>query len=177
MLSAKSYKMKISKYISLIEITHSNTAVSNDIDNTPSPIQLALIKECARMVFDPLREAAGGPIKINSGFRSTALNKKLKGSSGSQHTAGCDSNFSSYGFAIDIDDNYFYNGLSQMDNIQMFHYIKDNLIFDQLIWEFGDLINPKWIHFSYRPDDNNRGEVLVAKKNSKGKTYYVPFKE
>ena len=56
----------------------------------------------------------------------------------------------------------------------MFHYIKDNLSFDNLIWEFGDDGNPAWVHVSYVSDDQNRQKVLKAVKES-GKTIYKIF--
>ena len=77
----------------------------------------------------------GGPIKINSFFRSIELNEAIGGSSTSQHCEGR---------AMDIDDTY-----GCKTNSEMFNYIKDNLDFDQLIWEFGDDEEPNWIHVSW----------------------------
>jgi hypothetical protein len=56
----------------------------------------------------------------------------------------------------------------------MFYYIKDNLDFDQLIWEFGTDKNPNWVHVSYVAK-GNRKQVLKAIKDSNGKTKYVSF--
>jgi hypothetical protein len=109
-------------------------------------------------IFEPLREWVGGPIKINSFFRSKALNSAIGGSSRSQHCQGR---------AIDIDDTFGYK-----TNKDMFHYIKDNMSFDQIIWEFGDDNNPDWVHISYVNNNENRGRCLKAYKK-KGKTHYM----
>jgi zinc D-Ala-D-Ala carboxypeptidase len=151
--------MKISNFVSLKEVTRSNTATRKGIENTPNDEQLARIKVLAVTVFDQLRAWVGGPVKINSGFRSEALNKAIGGSKTSQHCAN-------NGAAFDIDDTF-----GHKTNAEMFEYIKNNLRFDQLIWEFGDENNPDWIHVSYN-EGNNRGQILYAKKNSQNKTYY-----
>lgn len=162
--------IEVSKYVSYKEVIFSETALRNDINNNPSKEQLELIKECAKKVFDPLREWVGGQVKINSIFRSIALNLKIGGSNSSQHSVGLDKLKNSYGSAIDIDDTY-----GHKSNSEMFHYIKDNLDFDQLIAEFPDKEgNPSWVHLSYRPDGKNRKQILVAIKNPK--TTYVPYK-
>jgi zinc D-Ala-D-Ala carboxypeptidase len=108
-------------------------------------------------IFEPLREWAGGPIKINSFFRSIELNKAIGGSLKSQHCEGR---------AIDIDDVY-----GHKTNAEMFNYIKENLDYDQLIWEFGDEKNPDWIHVSFVEEDSNRKNNLRAYKEN-GKTIY-----
>ena len=68
------------------------------------------------------------------------------------------------GEAIDIDT------LGSTPNGELFYYIKNNLDFDQLIWEKGDNDNPDWIHVSYVSKKENRGVVLQAWK-PKGKSY------
>ena len=111
----------------------------------------------AENVFEPLRKWVDGPIKINSFFRSVDLNKAIGGSSKSQHCQGR---------AIDIDDVYGYK-----TNAEMYKYIKNNLDFDQLIWEFGTDNNPDWLHVSYVSADENRRRCLKAEKQ-KGRTVY-----
>ena len=153
--------MKISNFVWLSEVVRSNTATRKGIVNVPTEDQLNRIATIAVLVFDPLREWVGDKVKINSGFRSEALNKAIGGSKTSQHCAN-------NGAAFDIDDTF-----GHATNAQMFHYIKDYLSFDQLIWEFGDENNPNWVHVSYVSAAKNRMEVLVAKKNSNNQTYYV----
>ena len=165
---------KVSKYVSLSEVTHSNTAKSKGLDNTPTEEQLELIKSAAENVFDKLREASKGPVKINSVFRGPELNKAIGGSKTSQHCVGLDPDSRSYGAAFDVDDYYWTRGLNEMNNTEMGDYIRENLDFDQLIYEFPINGYPKWIHFSYRPDGKNRKQVLIATKRS-GKTKYLPY--
>ena len=155
--------MKISEHISYKEATYSQTAIRNDIPNDPNEEQLERIKLAAEKLFEPLREWVGGPIKINSCFRSELLNKRIGGSKSSQHMAN-------NGAAFDLDDTY-----GHKTNSEMFHYIKDNLDFDQLIWEFGTDKNPNWVHVSYKKE-NNRKSILKACKIN-GKTKYLKWEE
>lgn len=148
---------KISKHISLREAIESYTAKRKGIENIPSEYQLTNMVALAENVFEPLREWVGGPIKINSFFRSIELNKAIGGSSKSQHCQGR---------AIDIDDVYGYK-----TNAEMYNYIKNNLDFDQLIWEFGTDDNPDWVHVSYVSTDENRRRCLKANKEG-GKSVY-----
>ena len=149
--------MKISHNITYAEAIHSNTAKRKGIDNTPNPAQVENMKVTAEKVFQPLREWVGGPIKINSFFRGADLNKAIGGSTRSQHCKGQ---------AMDIDDTFGYK-----TNAEMYHYIKDNLDFDQMIWEFGDNKNPDWVHVSYVNPGENRNKCLVAYRQD-GKTRY-----
>ena len=148
---------KISKHVSYKEATFSQTATRKDIDNTPSPEILERMKALAENIFEPLRAHVGGPIKINSFYRSINLNVAIGGAKSSQHTRG---------EAMDIDDTF-----GHMSNKDMFEFIKDELDFDQLIWEFGDDNNPAWLHVSYVSNENNRRRVLKASKQQ-GKTVY-----
>jgi len=152
--------MRISKHISYKEAVHSNTAKRRGIENKPNEDQLYNMAKVAHNIFEPLRLYVGGAIKINSFFRSEELNKAIGGSSKSQHCQGC---------ALDIDDIY-----GHKSNYQMFEYIRENLDFDQLIYEFGDADNPDWVHVSYVSSKENRNRVLRAVKNS-GKTSYQVF--
>ena len=148
---------KISKHISYKEGVYSRTAQRLGIDNNPSQYELTNMQVVAENIFEPLREWAGSPIKINSFFRSPELNKAIGGSSKSQHCEGR---------AIDIDDVYGYK-----TNAEMYAWIKENLDFDQMIWEFGTDKNPDWVHVSYVSADENRMRCLKAEKIN-GKTVY-----
>ena len=150
--------MRISKHISYKEATQSQTAVRKGINNEPDAYQLQNMQVLAEKVFEPLREHFGVPIAINSFFRSQKLNKAIGGVAGSQHTQGR---------AIDVDDT-----LGGVSNKQMFEWIKANLDFDQLIWEFGNDNNPDWVHISYVSESENRKRVLKASKKN-GKTVYT----
>ena len=144
---------RISKHISYKEAVGSNYAKQKGIKNKPNEEQVENMKLLAKEVFEPLREWVDAPIKVNSMFRSLELNTALKGSKTSSHMKG---------EAMDI------TSMGGKSNLEMFHYIKDNLCFDQLIWEFGK--EPKWLHVSYNKD-NNRQQVLVTKKRGVYYTY------
>ena len=148
----------ISKHISYKEGVRSNTATRRGIDNTPNNEQLDNMELVAEEVFEPLRAYVGGPIKINSFFRCPELNKAIGGSSKSQHCKGQ---------AMDIDDTF-----GRMTNAEMYHWIKENLDFDQMIWEFGDDDNPDWVHVSYVSAEENRNRCLKAYRED-GKTKYM----
>ena len=153
--------MQLSKNLALAEVTRSETAKRNGISNMPTPEHLENFKKLAENVFQPIREHFGVPIHISSGYRSAALNKAVGGSASSQHCTG---------EAIDID----MDGTS-ITNAQIFNFIKDNLNFDQMIWEFGTDKNPDWVHVSYESTGKQRKQILVAKRVG-GKTTYVPYK-
>ena len=149
--------LKISKHISYKEAVHSATAKRRGIENTPNQEQLDNMYKVADFIFEPLRMYVGGAIKITSFFRSQDLNKAIGGSTKSQHCKGQ---------AIDIDDVFGYK-----TNYEMFEYIRENLDFDKLIYEFGTNDNPDWIHVSYVSKKENRNRVLRAIREN-GKTKY-----
>jgi len=148
----------ISKHISWHEGTYSRTGERRDLDNTPNEDQLKCMKEVAENLFEPLREWVGGGIKINSFFRGEPVNTAIGGSTKSQHMKGQ---------AIDIDDTF-----GHKTNAEMYHYIKDNLDFDQMIWEFGTDKNPNWLHISWVSHRPNRKKLTIAKKVN-GRTKYI----
>ena len=145
---------KISEHISYKEGVTSNYAKQYNIDNKPKAEHIKNMEILAEKVFEPLREWVKAPIKVNSFFRSEKLNKGIGGSATSSHLNGQ---------AIDI------TSMGGKTNLEMFHYIKDNLDFDQLIWEFG--VEPIWLHVSYKNKKDNRKQVLVIKRKGKYVTY------
>ena len=148
----------ISKHISYKEGVYSTTATRLGINNTPGDDQLHFMEIIAEEVFEPLRSWVGGPIKINSFYRCPQLNKAIGGSATSQHCKGQ---------AMDIDDTF-----GRATNAEMFNFIKENLDFDQMIWEFGNDDNPDWVHISYVSEDKNRNRCLKAYREN-GKTKYI----
>ncbi len=149
---------RISKHISYKEAVGSNYAKQYGIKNKPNEEQVENMKLLAEKVFEPLREWVGCPIRVNSMFRSQELNSAIKGSSTSSHMKG---------EAMDI-TSMACGKENCKSNLEMFYWIKDNLEFDQLIWEFGK--EPKWLHVSYNKD-KNRKQVLVTKKRGVYYTY------
>lgn len=152
--------MQLSANLSLAEVIRSETAKRIGVSNMPTPQHIENFKKLAENIFQPIREHFGKPILISSGYRSAELNKAIGGSLSSQHCSG---------EAIDID----MDG-TDITNAQIFHYIKDNLNFDQIIWEFGTDKNPDWVHVSFSASKPQRKQMLVAKKVN-GKTTYTPY--
>ena len=150
---------KISEHISYKEATYSNTANRLGIKNEPTEANIKNMKTVAEKVFEPLREWVGCPIKVNSFFRSKELNTAIKGSASSSHLKGQ---------AIDITAMVCEKDDCK-NNLDMFHYIRKNLDFDQLIWEFGAV--PRWLHVSYVSKKKNRKQVLVTRRQGKYYTY------
>ncbi len=149
----------LSKHISMREAVYSITAKRLGLNNDPSDEHLESMSKVANKVFEPLREFVNGPIKINSFYRGSELNKAIGGSSKSQHCKGQ---------AIDIDDTF-----GHATNAEMYEFIKENLDFDQMIWEFGTIENPNWVHVSYVSPEENRNRCLKAYKDKNNKTKYM----
>lgn len=151
--------MKLSKNLSLSEVTKSNTAQRRGIDNTPQDLHLANLKYLAEQVFQPIRDHFGVPIYISSGYRSLELNEAIGGSPRSFH---------SHGMALDLDQDGRNQGVSNCD---VFYFIKDNLPFTELIWEFGDEYEPNWVHVAIAKGRENEKKIKIAEKLN-GRTKY-----
>ena len=154
--------MKISEHLDLAEVTRSETAKRKGISNTPSSEHLENFKKLAENIFEPIRNHFKVPIHIISGYRSKELNTAVGGASSSQHCSG---------EAIDIDMDGSSNGVT---NKMVFDFIKANLNFDQMIWEFGNSNNPDWVHVSYESTGKQRKQILKATKIG-GATKYSPY--
>jgi len=132
------------KYFTMGEFMRSNKAAKLGIDNKCRKEHVPNILALVDNVLDPLREAYGKPIHVNSGFRCPKLNAAVGGSPTSDHMNGR---------AADIagtPDN-------KEENKKIFDLIMSlKLPFDQLIDEYDF----KWIHVSYRLDGGNRYMVL-----------------
>lgn len=154
--------MKLSEHLDLSEVTRSDMAKRKGISNEPTPEHLENFKKLAENIFEPIRKHFGQPIFISSGYRSKELNTAIGGALTSQHCSG---------EAIDIDMDGHSNAIT---NKAVFDYIKSNLNFDQLIWEFGTDSNPDWVHVSYESTGKQRKQVLKAVRVN-GNTTYKPF--
>lgn len=152
--------MDLSKNLSLAEMIISAEGKRKGISNNPTDDHLSNMKKLALNIFQPIREHFNAPIHVSSGYRSLALNRALGGAITSQHCSG---------EAMDID----MDG-SKITNAQIFNWIKDNLVFDQLIWEFGTDKNPAWVHVSYESTGKQRKQILKAIKQN-GKTFYINY--
>ncbi|OOV40207.1 peptidase M15 [Leptospira kirschneri serovar Pomona] len=135
--------MNISKNFSLAELTITQTG----LPNLPDERQIVNLKRLCETILEPLREAVGNPIQINSGFRSPAVNRKVKGSVTSQHMAG---------EAADI----CVSGMSTLEVVKMI--VNLNLPFHQLINE-GTVSGVTWVHVSVSPQGiKPKKEILNA---------------
>ena len=150
--------MKLSQHLDLSEVIRSESAKRNGISNMPIALHIENFKLLAEKVFEPVRLHFGCPIHISSGYRSVELNKCIGGSLTSQHCTG---------EAIDIDMD---NSTSGVTNKMVFDYIKDNLVYDQIINEF----DYSWVHVSYAANGKNRKQVLKAVR-ANGKTIYQNY--
>lgn len=148
--------MQLSKHLSRAEFERSDAATNYGINNEMNSGQLAKAIKLAENCFEPIREHLAKPIKVNSGYRSPAVNKRIGGATTSQH---------SLGEAIDLD----------LHDRDLFEWIIDNVVFDQLIAEFPSGGKASWFHISFR-EGRNRKQVLVATKKA-GKTIYLPWSE
>lgn len=153
--------MQLSKNLSLAEMIRSESAKRAGINNMPTKEHLESMKILAEKIFQPIRDHFKVPIHISSGYRSKALNASIKGASkNSQHALGQ---------ALDLDMDR-----TEITNKQVFDYIKDNLEYDQLIWEFGTDNNPAWVHVSFNSKGRQRKQILKATKKN-GKTVYSTY--
>lgn len=153
----------LSEHLTLAEVTNSNTAKRLGIDNTPTPQHLESLKLLAKNIFEPIREHFGKPIYISSGYRSAALNKATPNSSAtSQHCKG---------EALDLDQDDKGNGIT---NKEVFDFIRTQLDYDQLIWEYGTANNPDWVHVSFSPSGKQRKSTLKCTRVN-GKPVYTEY--
>ncbi len=145
----------ISKNFTLAELCNSATAKRFGINNNPDDKVIKNLELLAKNILQPIRDHFDKAIHIVSGYRSPGLNKKVGGASNSQHLIGQ---------AVDID-----NDNTDISNAEIFNYIKENIKFDQLIWEFGNDESPDWVHVSYSAKP--RKQILRAYKDG-SRTFY-----
>lgn len=152
--------MNLSPHLTVAEVTASVTAGKLGIENSPTAQHLDNLRALAGAIFEPLRVNFGVPIYVSSGYRSQALNDAVPGSSRkSQHMEG---------EALDLDQ----HGRGKLTNREVFLWIRDNLPFDQLIWEYGTETEPDWVHVSYTQHRKRRGEVLRGVRSASGAPVY-----
>lgn len=146
--------MKLSEHVSLVEFERSESATKHSILNKMNESETTKAKLLCEKVFEPIRKKVGKPIKINSGFRSTLLNKVIGGSKSSQHCKG---------EAMDLD----------LHDKELFVWIIENLDFDQAIFEGGTETQAGWFHISYKASGNRKEALRMTKV--KGKSVYTKF--
>ena len=143
--------MQLSGHFSLNELTKSQTATRKGIDNTPTPEHIESLTDLCLQVLEPTRRHFGKPMVITSGFRSEALCEAIGSKKTSQHAKGMAADFEMFG----------------EDNKTLAQYIKNNLIFDQLILEFYNSTDPNsgWVHCSYDKNNNRKQSLIYDGKN------------
>ena len=153
--------MQLSKNFSLIEMTKSQMAERKGIPNEPSPDHIENLRVLSERVLQPVRDHFNHVVTISSGYRNEILSNKIGSSSKSQHCKGEAADFEIFG----------------TPNNEVSDWIKENLMFDQLILEYYEPGQPNsgWVHVSYKREINsNRKEYLMAIKKN-GKTEYKPI--
>ena len=148
--------MKLTQNFSLAEMTKSDTALRLDMDNTPGDEEIANLQALCENVLQPIRDAYGVGVKVNSGFRHPDVNGAVGGSKTSDHCKG---------MAADIE-------IPGVANADLAEWISENLEFRQLILEFytPGVPDSGWVHVSYNPEDNKKQIMTAMKEN--GKTVY-----
>lgn len=154
--------MNLSAHVTLAEVTKNNTASKYGIDNTPTPEHTENLKLVLNNIFEKVRAGLGNnPIYISCGYRSAVVNAKTKGASKtSQHC---------FGEALDLDADVF----GKITNKQIFDYVRKNLPYDQIIWEYGTTSQPDWVHVSLKKASNRKMDLRAITEN--GKPKYIPF--
>jgi zinc D-Ala-D-Ala carboxypeptidase len=153
--------MNLTANFSLHELTKSETALRMGLDNTPNEEEIANLKLLCEKVLQPVRDHYGKGVKVNSAFRSLAVNAAAGGVQGakpSDHTRG---------MAADIE-------IPGVANADLAQWIMDNLEYTQLILEFytPGIPDSGWVHVSFNPDDLRKQELTATKVA--GKTTYLP---
>jgi hypothetical protein len=150
--------MNLTKNFTLSEMVKSETALRNNLDNTPGEAEIASLKLLAEKVLQPVRDHFGKGVKVNSGFRHPDVNAAVGGSKTSDHCRGQ---------AADIE-------IPGVPNSELAEWIKANLSFTQLILEFytPGIPDSGWVHVSYNPDNLKKQDMTAVKKD--GKTVYLP---
>lgn len=129
--------MRLSEHFSLAEMTASSTAARLGLRNVPNEAAIEAMRQLCAHVLEPVRAHFGRPVTINSGYRSQAVNKAVKGAASSQHVKGEAGDFEVPGVA----------------NGDVARWIERNLKFDQLILEAYTPGHPSsgWVHCSWKP--------------------------
>jgi len=143
--------MQLSKHFTLREMTNSMTAQRKGIDNTPGSGEIKSLGDLCYEVLEPLRAHFDKPVTITSGYRSEALCEAIGSKTTSQHARGEAADFECFG----------------VDNKELAKYIKNNLVFDQLILEFYNPDDPSsgWVHCSYSKEENRKQSLLYNGKD------------
>lgn len=144
-------------YFTIEELCYSDTAKKYKIDNTPTDEIIENLTEFIENILNPLREAWGSAIKVNSGYRCEKLNKKVGGSKTSSHK---------YGLAVDLKP--VNDLIDEFFEFVKNYFIENDIPFDQIIDEHSG--DKHWVHIGYK---NSKGEQRKQIKLYDNGTYYL----
>jgi zinc D-Ala-D-Ala carboxypeptidase len=133
-------KIRLGKNFTLDEFVVTATG----IENIPGEKEIKNLRELVENILQPLRDALGKAIIINSGYRSPAVNKAIGGAGGSQHLEGKAADFKIV-------------GMTNQEIINVIRALK--LPYDQLIDEVSG--KSAWIHVSHNTGKPQRMEWLT----------------
>jgi len=153
--------MNLTTNFTLAEMTASQVASRNGINNNPTAGQIENLKKLCESILQPIRNHYDAPVIISSGFRSPELCIRIGSSIESQHAKGQAADLQVVG----------------VDNKALAKYVKENLDFDQLILEFykeEEGPHSGWVHVSYVGKEN-RKQSLTATRSNLGKVVYSPW--
>jgi hypothetical protein len=150
--------MNLSANFTLNELTKSETALRQGLNNEPTPEVTANLTVLCEKVLQPIRDYYGKSVKVSSGYRAPEVNAAVGGSKTSDHCMGQ---------AADIE-------IAGVPNHELAEWIQNNLAFTQVILEFYTRGVPDsgWVHVSYVPSNLKKQSLTAVKEN--GKTVYLP---
>lgn len=140
--------MYLSPHFTLDELTFSQTASREALDNTPSADVLANLKRLTQ-TLEQVRSLVDCPVLVSSGYRSPALNRRVGGAPDSAHTRGLAADLTATRFTP--------KALAQL-------VADSDLVFDQLILEYD-----RWVHLAVA-EQGARRQILTIRKG----TGYLP---
>lgn len=149
--------MDLSENFTLAELTKSETAMKNNFSEQYKPSQEVIdnLKLLAVNVMEKITTKFGS-FSPTVAYRCKRVNDKVGGAKNSEHL---------YGQAFDETFD---------DSKEVFFWVIKNLKFSKMIWEFGDVNQPRWLHIGYDTKNLNN-TVLVSSKNALGKTVYTNY--
>ena len=154
--------MNLTTNFTLAEMTASQVASRNGLNNNPTAGQIENLKKLCESILQPIRNHYDAPVIVSSGFRSPELCIRIGSSIDSQHAKGQ---------AADIQ-------VVGIDNKSLAKYIKENLDFDQLILEFykeEEGPHSGWVHVSYVGKGNRKESLTATRSEKTRKTVYSPW--
>lgn len=136
--------MNLTQHFTLAELTRTSTGLPNN----PPPAVVERLRAVCQHILEPVRAHFGRPVRVNSGYRSPAVNRAVKGAAKSQHVMGC---------AVDFE-------VPGVPNGDVAAWVRHNLDFDQLILEahYPSLPSSGWVHASWTPVDRRRSVLTFT---------------